>query len=115
MARKKKKIIPVHQAFAWVFLSTVLVSGSAIAALQYYKHVRGKRFHDEKYNIVAIVQSTSGNEAVKTVYLAELMELSVDKPVNLFQFDSDEAQKKILNQQIQNQITEKLRNTSIIQ
>lgn len=51
---------------------------------------------DDQYRIVAIVQTTPDKEALKTVYLAEFLNLSVDRPTNLYRFDISEAKRKLL-------------------
>lgn len=51
---------------------------------------------DAKYNVVAIVQATPEKEALKTAYLAELLELSLDRPTNLYRFNSQEGRYKLL-------------------
>lgn len=54
-----------------------------------------KRKMDNRYNIKIIIQSNPQMEKLKTSYLAELMDLSVDKPINLFNFDLNIAKDKI--------------------
>lgn len=63
----------------------------------YFLHVRDRRFNDDQYRIVAIVQNTSDADALKTVYLAELLDLSLDKPVNIYYFNLQKATEKLLN------------------
>lgn len=87
--------IPFSHAVLWIFFSTLLVSGSAFMGWQYYLHLRDVRLNDDQYQIVAIVQKTSQKESLKTMYLAELLGLSIDKPVNLYQFDIEEGEQKL--------------------
>ncbi len=88
--------IPFSRALLWILLSTLLVSGSVFMGWLYYLQVREHRLHDDQYRIVAIVQSTPQIEALKTVYLAELLDLSLDRPVNLYQFNAKEAERQLL-------------------
>lgn len=88
--------IPLRRAVMWILLSTLAVSGSAALGLLYFKYVRGMRGTDPKFNIIAIVQTGPEKEALKTVYLAELLGLSVDKPTNLYRFRSSEGKEKLL-------------------
>ena len=88
--------MPTSRGVLWILLSTLLVSGTAFMAWLYMLHEREIKRKDEQYKILAIVQSTSGPSALKTAYLAELLGLSIDKPVNLFQFDSHEGVQTLL-------------------
>ncbi|CUI16253.1 putative cell division protein FtsQ [Candidatus Protochlamydia naegleriophila] len=88
--------IPINRACLWILLSTLLVSGSAFMGWLYYQHAKEKRLQDEQYRIVAIVQSCPQQEGLKTGYLAELLELSLDQPINLYLFDLRAAEKKLL-------------------
>lgn len=87
--------IPFSRALLWILVSTLLISGSAFMGWLHYLHVRERRLQDEQYRIVAIVQSASQAEALKTVYLAELLDLSLDRPKNLYQFSAREAESKL--------------------
>jgi tetratricopeptide (TPR) repeat protein len=88
--------MPFSRALLWILVSTLLISGSAFMGWLHYLHVRERRLQDEQYRIVAIVQSTPQAEALKTVYLAELLDLSLDRPKNLYQFSAREAEKKLV-------------------
>jgi POTRA domain, FtsQ-type len=91
-----KETIAFSKAVLWIFLSTLFVSGSAFMAWLYYLHVKEVRYHDEQYHIVAIVQDTSSNESVKTMALAEILQLSLNEPTNLYEFNTKEAVEKLL-------------------
>lgn len=88
--------IPFNRAFLWILLSTLLFSGSALMGWLYYLHIREKRLQDDQYRIVAIVQRTPQQESLKTSYLAEWLDLSLDQPINLYQFNTKEAERKLL-------------------
>ncbi len=90
------QLVPIHRALLWILLSVLLVSGSATAAWFYYLHVRHGLISDKAYNIVAIVQRGPHRDGLKTVYLAELMGLSVDQPTNLFLYSTKEAENSLL-------------------
>ncbi len=92
--------MPFGMAVGWILLWTLLVSGSAVLGCLYYLHQRESQSNDDQYRVVAIVQTTSDKESLKTVYLAELLGLSVDQPTNLHRFDSDEAKQKLLNSHV---------------
>lgn len=88
--------LPWRKALAWIFLSTVLISGSLGAGLLYWRYHRAQRTADPRYAIVAIIQECDSHEPLKTDYLAELLGLSVDQPVNLYRFNTKDAVHKLL-------------------
>ena len=89
--------IPLSRAILWILVSTLFISGSAFMGWLYYLHVRERRLHDDQYRIVALIQSTPQADALKTVYLAELLDLSINRPVNLYQFNIKEATQTLLS------------------
>lgn len=91
-----KKKIPISKALIWIFLSTLLVSGSATLGWLYYLHLLKMSAQDDDYRIIAVVQAGQKPETLKTIYLAELMELSIDQPTNLYLFDTKKARDKLL-------------------
>ncbi|BBI18369.1 FtsQ-type POTRA domain-containing protein [Neochlamydia sp. S13] len=76
---------------------TLAISGSASGGLIYYKYIKRQRLYNSQYNIVAIAQTTPDKEPLKTAYLAELLNLSIDQPTNIFRFNTQAAQQKLLN------------------
>lgn len=88
--------MPFNRSLLWILVSTLLISGSAFMGWLYFLHIRERRLNDEQYRIVAIIQSTPQADALKTVYLAELLDLSLDRPINLYQFNSREAVQTLL-------------------
>lgn len=97
MTNKPSSHIPLKKALLWIILSLILVSGATGSALVYYQSLYEQKKEDSKYQIIAIVQSCSEGEMLKTVYLAELLGLSIDKPMNLYNFNNTEATKKLLD------------------
>jgi hypothetical protein len=83
--------MPLSRALLWILVSTLFISGSAFMGWLYFLHLKERRIHDEQYHIVAIIQSTPLADALKTVYLAEILDLSLDRPINLYQFNTSEA------------------------
>lgn len=82
--------------FAW--LTLLLIAGTALTGWLFFLHVREKQLRDEHFNIIAIVQRAKGQDALKTAALAELLSLSLDRPTNLYPFDTGEAEQKLLQQ-----------------
>lgn len=73
-------------------LTTLLLSTGSYAL---WKKSRRARLEDSRHRIAAIVQTGPEKEALKTAYLAELLDLSVDRPTPLYAFDVKEGQKKL--------------------
>lgn len=87
--------IPFKTALTWILISVVVTSGLALLSMLYYRHVSNMHTQDDAYQIVAVIQTTPEKESLKTVYLAELLNLSVDQPTNLFVFNTKEASRKL--------------------
>jgi hypothetical protein len=87
--------LTLSKAAFYVLLSVLIVSGSGLVMLLMYQHIRKNWIHDDKYKIVAIIQTGPVKEALPTVLLAELLDLSVDKPTNLYRFDTKAAEQKL--------------------
>lgn len=84
--------IPIKKALKWILFSILSVLLLAGGPLWYYKHLQSYYAHDDAYLINSIVQTTSNRELLPTPYLAEQMQLSFKHPVNLYQFNSKEAE-----------------------
>jgi hypothetical protein len=95
--RNDSEKVPLKKALLWIFFSALAVSGSTWLCFLYYQHVRDLHANDDTFKIVAIVQTSSQQEILKTVYLAELLDLSLDKPVNLYSFNTKDARRKLLS------------------
>ncbi len=93
---KMHKKIPLVHAVAWIVGSAVIVSGTAYSGLKAYLRYHYQRNCDPEGWISAIVQTGPQKEALKIDYLAELMEISGDRPVQLSRFDLSRAEKKLL-------------------
>ena len=88
--------IPFFRALFWIGLSTLVVSGSAAGGFLFYHYHNSQRGADPKYNIVALVQTGPEKEQLKTQFLAQLLDLSADKPTNLYHFKTYDAKRKLL-------------------
>jgi hypothetical protein len=91
----KSEKLSFRTAFLWILLITGFFTGSTAVGLFYYRHVKKLRYQQPQYNIVALIQTTPDKELLKTIYLAELLNLSADQPTNLFRFIAKEAQRKL--------------------
>lgn len=88
--------LPARKAFLTILTSVVFISGSCALGLAYVQHRYNAQKFDPQYQIVALVQSSPDVEGLRTVYLAELLNLSIDRPSNLFRFNANEAREKLL-------------------
>ena len=80
----------------WVFSSigTALLTLACAAA---WRHELQERAEDPHYTIRALVQTGPEVEAVPTGYLAELLGLSKDRPVNLYQVSTTHLEERLLS------------------
>lgn len=88
--------IPLSKAIWTLFWTTCVVCGTAGMGLAYYHNYKWRRAHDDKNRLVAIVQTCPAKESLKTAYLAELLDLSIDQPVNLYAFSLQAAKRTLL-------------------
>lgn len=88
--------IPFKRACLILALSVVVTLGSVGMGWAYYRYIKDRHANNDAYRIVAIVQSCSSSEMLKTVYLAELLDLSIDRPTNLYRFNTKEGQSRLL-------------------
>ena len=84
-------------AFRWILLSTIIVSGIPWIAVISYNYVVRMRGQDPRYGIVAIAQNAERQESLKSSFLSELLQLSIDRGANLYSFDLVEAKNRLLN------------------
>lgn len=96
--------LPLRTALLMILLITLLVSGSSFLGLLYYQNQVELRKRDDKYQIRSIVQLCPDQEPLKTSFLCELIELSIDQPRNLYLFDVREAETKILRHPLIKQV-----------
>ncbi|TXI37465.1 MAG: hypothetical protein E6Q59_07790 [Nitrosomonas sp.] len=83
-------------AIAWIALSVVVISGSAAACWYYYGYLQKVRSTDSAFNVSILVQTGPEREALKNSYLAEVLDLSIDQPTNIYAFDLDKARDSLL-------------------
>lgn len=88
--------LSLSRALIWIFTSVLVISGPCYLGFFAHKWVCEKRSYEDKYNIVEIMQPTGENNRLSCDYLAQLLSLSYDKPVNLFHFDVVKAQRALL-------------------
>jgi len=87
----------LRQVLTCLIGSTLLTSCFGIGGLITWKKIRHSRRLDSRYWITAIVQTGPEKEALKTSYLAELLDLSVDRPLSLYAYNLKKGKEKLLS------------------
>jgi hypothetical protein len=88
------KRLSLVQSLFWIIGSTLLITGGTYKGIKVYRS-----FHQlpaQSY-LCRIVQTGPQREALKTTYLAELMQISADRPITADLFDVALAQKRLLS------------------
>ncbi|MDE3045554.1 MAG: hypothetical protein KGJ02_02780 [Verrucomicrobiota bacterium] len=88
---------PLKKAFLILFGSTAVTLILWLGFSGLHSLWKQKRLSDERYKITAIVQTGPEKEALKTVYLAELLGLSTDTPKNLYSIELKKAELALLS------------------
>jgi hypothetical protein len=88
--------LPLRRALVYIVLITFLVSGTTGVSIWYYFYLKKLRIQDASYHVVAIVQAGPYKETLRTTYLAELLDLSIDRPTNLYQLNVKNKKDKLL-------------------
>jgi len=91
-----QKEIKFSYAIMLICLSAFIISGSFYFSFFYYRNVKKNRLLDRSYYISSIIQTGPEKEALKTKYLAELLDISVDNPTNIYLFDEKKGEAKLL-------------------
>lgn len=94
--KTEKELIPFSKALIQIFLSTLIISGSATLLWLYTEHARVVGSKDDRHNIVGLVQTGPQRNQLPTDYLIEVLALSVDEPTNLYLLNIAEAEKRLL-------------------
>jgi len=93
---KEKKSLSLVRALTYIVISIFFISGTSHSILKNYFKWQKKKQSDPTFHIVSIVQTGPQKEALKTVYLAELMGISVDRPISIHYFNAEKAKKHLL-------------------
>lgn len=88
--------LKLSHALFWIFLSVLIVSGTNFFIFSQVRKYQKNKYISKKYQIKVIAQNQ--NEIMLDAkYLAQLMDLSSDKPTNIFLFDESKAREKLLS------------------
>lgn len=85
--------LPLSVALLWIFLSTFLITGSTYSLLTIYKRHSTKTSH--LYSIRKIVQTGLQRDMLPCSAIAEMLDLSQDRPTPIHEFSIEEAKKKL--------------------
>jgi hypothetical protein len=88
--------LPLAHALGWIVASLFLITGLTTHTCLYYRGKDRQMRRDPSNHLTAIVQTGPQKEALKTVYLAELVGLSIDKGSAYFDFNTEKAEAKLL-------------------
>ncbi len=77
--------------------STALTTTLFFSGYLIFQKMKKDRSQDPQYLIQSIVQTGPEKEALKSAYLAELLDLSFDRPTNLFACNLKKAEEKLLS------------------
>lgn len=95
-ATAKKKKLSIKVSLSVILFSTFLISGSSyIIYFSYSKWKEGK-IKNPSYIISSIIQTGPQKEKLPFSYLAELLQLSTDKPTSLYAFNCKKAADRLL-------------------
>jgi hypothetical protein len=86
----------MRQSLFCLIGSTCLTLTLSISAYSIWKKHRNEKLQSPGYRITAILQTGAEKEALKTSYLAELLDLSVDCPTPLYALNEKKAEKLLL-------------------
>lgn len=87
----------MRQALFCLVGSTCFTLVSSLVGYSFWIQSKRSQLTDHAYRITALIQTGPEKEALKTAYLAELLDLSIDKPTNLYAFDMKKGEQKLLS------------------
>lgn len=85
------------QSVALVVGSLFVSSAIGFTAFRAYRYMGLQKLTSQEYFIDTIVQTGPEKGALLSVFLSQILGLSIDKPQNFFLFDEKEAEKKLLS------------------
>jgi hypothetical protein len=89
--------LPIRKALLILAGSIGVTLVLAFGSYSVYAKLKNKRLTSDRYKIEGLVQTGPEKEALKTVYLAELLGLSADAPKNLYALDLKKAEAALLS------------------
>jgi len=88
---------PLKKAMIVLTGSVLATCVLSFAGYSVFAGWKNRRFVSDRYKITAIIQTGPDKEALRSVYLSELLDLSVDAPKNLYSLDLKKAELALLS------------------
>jgi len=85
------------RSFTLIFISVLIFSGIPTGIYFGYLFYQQVKQNNKKHDIIGIYQTGSRKNALPSQYLAELLDLSIDKKTKYLSFSEKEAEQKLLN------------------
>jgi len=108
------KRLPLVESIAWIVGTTLMFTGGTFYAAKNILRYRQIRRSDPNYFLSRIIQTGPQKEALSTLYLAELMQISADRPTSVGYFDPRVAELRLLSSPVIRQAQVKLVGTDTI-
>ena len=89
--------IPFKESLKAIGWSVILFSGTLWGVYGGYHYFWNQRLEDPRYNTTVLLQTSLEKEPLKSSFLAELLEISVDNPTNLYQFNLRMGEEKLIS------------------
>ena len=89
---KKEVIWPVKKALSVIGISFAIIVFSSFAGLFFYGYIHKKRALDDRFLLKKIIQTGPEKKALSTQLLAKILDLSSDRPTNLYAFSTEKAE-----------------------
>jgi len=89
--------LPLSYAIGWIIVSTLLCTGGSFAYLKQYLKKKYQKAFSYDNQIHSIIQTGPQKEALKTEYLAEILQISRDVPTSIIFFNEEVAKERLLS------------------
>ncbi|MGB7128748.1 MAG: hypothetical protein WBD50_06655 [Candidatus Rhabdochlamydia sp.] len=89
--------LPLSYAIGWIIVSTLLCTGGSFAYLKQHLKKKYQRAFSYDNQIHSIIQTGPQKEALKTEYLAEILQISRDVPTSVVFFNEEVAKQRLLS------------------
>jgi|GEM_PF-3033138 len=90
----RKKTVTTKEAFLFVLKATCIFWSLTYVLYALYSHCRYRLEESPSYNIVAVVSKSPVQKKLPPRLLQEILDLSQDKPTNMFRFDMKRAKQR---------------------
>lgn len=94
--KKERPSLPLWQALAWIFVSTLLFSGLPTLGVFYFHLIQENRQQDPAYSLQWIEPICEGGEELPPAYLAEQMGVAAPGLMNLYALSPHSLEEKLM-------------------